>query len=818
MLRLAAKFLVREWRAGELRVLLSSLIVAIACLASIGFITERLQKAMETQASELLGGDIAITATTPIPKLWLAKARQLGLKTAMTVEFSSMLVAADKMQLATVKAVSETYPLLGKLRLGEDPTREVVSGPPRGEIWLEPRLFSALGLNEQTQAQLGQASFITSQLLRYEPDYSISWRNIAPRLLMNYADLASTHVLQPGSRAEYRLLATGSPHNLQQYIAWLKPQLTRNQNLLDSKTDSSRLYNTVRQITQILRLAALLCLMLTGIAIASTTQRYTKRHYTTCSLLRCLGLKQKQILALFAYSLIAIGVLGACIGCILGFLFQQLLAKLLHPILQLALPPVTFQPAAMAAAAGLFLLASFSLAPLINLQQVSPSSVLRREQVKNSIWGNLTYAIGYSGTLLLIILYTQDLKLSLAIVSCVVLTTLLLWATAKLLLVITTVIRPRIAMPWRYGLANLSRHSKSSQYQSIAFGLIILAITLLLLIQHDVLATWQQRLSPGTPNYFAINIMADEAAAVEKWLQQNDISHADLYPMVRGRLTALNGQAILATHSKALQRELNLSWRQNAIAHNVLQQGQWWKANDTTAWVSIEASLAEAIGANLGDRLTFTLGSETINASIKNIRAVDWYSMQPNFFIVFSPGVLQNLPVTYLTSFYLPSQKQLLANQLVQQFPSISLIDIAQVVQQLQQVMHQASWILYYLLAFASVISLLILCATLQASLDLRLYEGAIMRTLGMSRKQLQLSLATEFILLGTMAGVIGILGAEMGSFILAKTLLNIQFHFNLLLLAVILILSILLISLAGIWASRAIIRQAPSSLLQEYR
>ncbi|MDF2867568.1 MAG: transporter permease [Gammaproteobacteria bacterium] len=824
LIRLAFRLLIREWRAGELYILLAALILAVACVASVGFATDRMQQAIEHQGAELLGGDIAVTSPKPMPESWSVYAKQLGLNTSISLEFASMLNAGEQYQLATVKAVDDNYPLLGVLEARTAftaPANKMLRGPQPGEAWLEPRLWSTLQLKLNRLVTIGATALTASHVLAYEPDYSISWLNIAPRVLINHADLAKTRVLQPGSRAEYRLLVVGNSAALNRFILWLKPQLSASQKVINSKTGQTRLRNTLEQIEQYLKLASLICITLTGIAIATAIHHYTKRHYDTSSLLRCFGLKQRQIVGVYGYQLVILGFIGTLIGCLVGFLGQIILAKWVNASLQLILPAPHLYPGLIAIVTGLLAVFSFALPPLLELKQVPPLRILKREAIKprSSSW--LTYSLGGCGILTLLLLYTFDLKLTFLLAGSIGLTLFLLSLLAKLLLYSIQLLRPYTPKMWRYGLASLVRYSKSSQLQIITFGLIIMITMLLLLLRYDLVTHWQHRLPANTPNYFAINIAPTEVEQVKNMLAQAHLNNVGLYPMVRGRLTALNGKPILQAvpankaDFNAFHRELNLTWGLQKPPHNTLILGKWWHNKTAYTQLSVEAKLAEAMNAKLGDELTFTIGSESITGKITNLRVVDWYSFQPNFYVIFSPGALENMPVTYITSFYLPPDQEQFVNQLVNLFPSITLISIQQVLTQINRVIAKASLIIEYLLAFTLAISLLILFASLQAILDQRIYEGAIMRTLGISRKQLQLGLLAEFMGLGLLAGLVGIIGALVSSYFISHYLLHIAFHLNVKLLFAGLSGGILVIAIAGLLATRSILKQPPGLLIK---
>jgi len=824
LLKLALHFLLREWRAGELKILLAGIMLAVACLATLTFIVDRMQQGLNLQRSELLGGDRVITSTSPPPKTWQAYANSLGLTTSLTAEFNSMVIAGEQLQLATIKAVANPYPLLGQFQVTPSNSKQrvkIAHGPAPGEIWPEARLLAALKLNSADNVNIGLANFRIGYTLTQEPDVSISWSNLAPRLLMNYADLAKAQIVSPGSRVEYRFLVTGPDKSLNSFLVWLKPQLQSGQKVIDSK-DQSRLDNTLKQIQFFLQLGGLICILLAGVAIAATTHRYSQRHYHTNSLLRCLGLKQNQLLWLYSYQFLIIGAIGTCIGCLIGFWGQIWLAKLVEDLIPLALPAPQIVSFLTVCITSMLLLFIFVLPPILNLRDISPLGIFRHELKPRSASNWAIYAFGSGGILALLVIFTSDLKLSLIVTASLGFLLILLGLITELLIFFCARLRPHLRGGLRYALANVIRHQATHRMQILVFGLLIMITLILCLLRYNLFYSWQQRLPKTAPNYFIINILADDVPALQQLFAKSEIKTAGFYPLVRGRITQLNGQEVLSAippanrNFNALRREINLSWQRQIPSYNNLLSGSWWQKEDTGAWVSVELRLAEALGLKLGDELTLNAGGELLRAKVKNIRAVDWYSFQPNFYLLFSPNVLADLPATYITSFYLPEQQTDFILNLAQQFPSISLIDLSQTLAQVQQIMATGSRIIGYLLILSLGASLLILLSSIQATLDLRCYEAAILRALGMSRLQLQRMIGLEFFLQGLLAGLLGCMAALLASFAITHYIFKLDFLVPLPLVSLCCAGSPLLLGIIGFCCSRTIVSRNLQSSLQQ--
>ena len=825
-LKLAIKFLMREWRSGELYILIAALIIAVAALSSISFYTDRVARALDNQATELLGGNLMINSAAPISTKWIKQAQSSHLNYASIIYIPTVVVAGQQLQLVDVKAITSSYPLVGKLRISSDINQvEKITNtiPAAGTIWVAPGLLSQLSVTVGSKITIGVQPFIISHLLTYEPDIESNVFTIAPRVLMNQSDIAKTQIIQPGSRVTYNLLLTGKDADIAAYKKWLTPQLTAHQRLLGIHEGRPQIQNVLQSAENYMHLAVIICIVLAGVAIGVTSRRYAQRHAQTVALLRCLGLTQRQILMIYILQFILLGVVGSIIGCMIGYFAQLLLAKIFVGWFNIHLPAIIWSSAVIAVITGLCVLIGFTLAPLIHLKAITPMRIFSRELHPLPPGTLLTYAgaIAVIGGFLL--WHTANWQFTLLLLYGIAFTVLILYWVGYGLIQCIHLFSPGAGITWRYGITNLARRSSSSIIQLIAFGLIIMTALLLFILRNDLIQTWQQQIPVNAPNYFAMNIQPTEVSALNKLLTQQRVTTSGIYPMVRGRLITLNGKPIKQAvppnqvNNEALNRELNLSWTMQLPSDNHIVQGSWWRNNEVSKpLVSMEVNLANELGIKKGDVLGFQVGDQQFQSTVFSLRTLKWDSFHPNFYLIFPPGVIDKLPATYITSFYLsPSQKTVLVT-MVKQFPSVTVIDIAQLLAQTKHIIASITQAIEYILAFTLLAGFAILYASLQVSLEARLHESALLRALGASRKQLRLILATEFITLGLLAGLLGAMCASLLAWLIADRFLDITYSMNVIYWLFSLIAGGVLIGAAGLWGSRSVVRQSPLTILRE--
>ncbi|NMY41121.1 ABC transporter permease [Pseudomonas sp. WS 5013] len=822
---LAWRQLLRDARAGELRVLFFALLVAVAASTAIGYFGARLNGAMLLRATEFLGADLVLSGSAAALPEQIEAGTQLGLEHAQVVEFASVIAGEQSIQLASIKAASGGYPLRGELKSAAEPyaAEQPGGGPGPGEAWAEARLFAALDLRVGQSIEVGNRQLRLTRVLTYEPDRAGDFYSLTPRVLINLEDLASTGVVQPGSRVRYRDLWRGDSETLARYREATEKSLAAHQRLEDARDGNRQIGGALGRAERYLNLASLAAVLLAGVAVALSAARFAARRFDASALLRCLGLSRREALSLFGLQLAMLGLLACLAGALLGWIGQLVLFQLLQGLLPPGVPPGGLLPAIAGMATGLVALAGFALPPLAALGRVPPLRVLRRDllPVPPSSW--LVYGAALLALGLIMWRLSLDLKLTLGLLGGGLLATLLLGGALLFGLSALRRLLARASLPWRLGLGQLLRHPLAAAGQSLAFGLILLAMALIALLRGELLDTWQDQLPAESPNHFALNVLPEEREAFAARLAELSPHPAPLYPIVAGRLTLINGEPVQGIVSKdsqgerAIQRDLSLTWAANLPAGNVLVDGQWWNdlPQSDLPGVSVESELAESLGLKLGDELNFSVGGLERKARVSSLRQVEWDSFQPNFYMIFEPGTLQDLPATYLTSFYLPphSEKQLV--ELSRQFPAVTLLQVEALLEQLRSIMAQVSLAVEYVLLFVLAAGLAVLFAGLQATLDERLRQGALLRALGAERRLLLRARRAEFGLLGAGSGLLAAVGCELASFLLYRYALELQWqpHPWLLLLPLI---GALLVGGAGVWGTRRALNASPLTVLRE--
>ena len=822
---LAARQLLRDLRASELRVLFGAVLIAVAASTAIGYFGARLNGAMLLRASEFLGADLVFSGSAPASAEQLAPGHALGLDHARVVEFSSVIATDLGIQLASVKAADSAYPLRGELRGAAEPygVESPGAGPQPGEAWAEARLFAALELEVGDSIEVGEKPLRLTRVLTHEPDRTGDFYSLTPRVLMHLDDLDATGVVQPGSRVRYRELWSGAPAALEAYRQALEGQLQPNQRLQDVRDENRQIGGALERAEQYLNLASLAAILLAGVAVALSANRFAVRRFDASALLRCLGLSRREALGLYALQLLMLGVAASAVGVLLGWLAQLGLFRLLAGLLPSDIPPGGVLPALAGTATGLLALAGFALPPLAALGRVPPLRVLRSDVQPLPPGAWLVYGSALLALGVIMWRLSLDLTLTLALLIGGLVAALVL---GGLLLTVLTGLRRLLrnaALPWRLGLGQLLRHPLAAVGQALAFGLILLAMALVALLRSELLDTWQAQLPEDAPNHFALNILPDDRQAFAEHLQALHATAAPLYPVLPGRLITINDQPVREVVSKdsqgerAIRRDLSLTWAAELPDDNQLLFGDWWpqqEAGDLPG-VSVESELAESLKVTLGDRLRFNIAGSEHEARVTSLRQVNWDSFRPNFYMIFEPGSLQNLPATYLTSFHLPAGQERELVALARAFPSVTLLQVDALLAQLRSILGQVTLAVEYVLLFVLAAGLVVLAAGLQATLDERIRQGALLRAIGASRRLLVRARRSEFALLGAASGLLAALGCELSSALLYRFVFDLDWQPHLWLLALPL-LGALLVGTAGVLGTRRALNASPLQVLRE--
>ncbi|AXP02168.1 MULTISPECIES: ABC transporter permease [Pseudomonas] len=822
---LAIRQLLRDARAGELRVLFFALLVAVAASTAIGYFGARLNGAMMMRATEFLGADLLLEGSSPARPEQIRSGTELGLDHARVVEFSSVVATDNGIQLSSVKAADDSYPLRGELKSAPAPFAPEETGgrPNPGEAWVEARLLTALDLKIGDSIDVGNQTLRLSRVLTYEPDRAGNFYSLTPRVLINLKDLEATGVVQPGSRVSYRDLWRGPAPALQTYRDLLKPGLEANQRLQDARDGNRQIGGALGKAERYLNMASLVAVLLSGVAVALSANRFATRRFDASALLRCLGLSRRETMVLFSLQLTVLGLLASLSGALLGWIAQLGLFALLHDLLPTAVPPGGLLPAIAGIGTGLVALAGFALPPLAALGRVPPLRVLRRDMlpIPSSSWVIYGAALGALG--LIMWRLSLDLVLTFALLGGGVVAALVLGGLLLLLLQSLRRLLARASLPWRLGLGQLLRHPLAAAGQALAFGLILLSMALIALLRGELLDTWQNQLPKNAPNYFALNILPNDKQAFTDKLLELSAQSAPLYPVVPGRLISINGEPATefvtkdSAGDRALQRDLSLTWAADLPQGNVVTAGTWWPQQppDDVPGVSVEGKVAENLKIKLGDRLVFSVGGVNREAKVTSLREINWDNFQPNFFMIFQPGTLKDLPATYLTSFYLaPGHDQQIVD-LSRAFPAVTILQVEALLEQLRSILAQVTLAVEYVLLFVLAAGMAVLFSGLQATLDERIRQGALLRALGAERPLLVKARRIEFGLLGAVSGLLAALGSELVSLVLYRYAFDLPWHPHPWLL-VLPLLGALLIGAAGVFGTRRALNASPLTVLRE--
>ncbi|WP_233212546.1 ABC transporter permease [Collimonas sp. PA-H2] len=789
----------RDWRAGELRFLLIALIVAVASLSAVGFFVDRMRAGLSRDAHQLLGADLLISADQHINPAWRSEAERRHLTLADTVVFPSMALAGEgdsaRSQLASLKAVSTGYPLRGRLVVADaadaagQATRQT---PAAGTVWLDPNMLTALNLKVGDPLKLGDRNFTIAKVLVVEPDRGSGFINFAPRVMLSMADLASTNLVQDGSRVTYRLLLAGTGaeagQQVQDFQKWVESDISR-ENVKGVRIEGlengrPEMRATLDRGEQFLSLVGLLSALLAAVAVAMAARRFMLRHLDACAMLRCLGMTQNQVTQLYLLEFLLIGLAGSVIGVLLGFGAHFMLLELLGKFISSDLPSASVIPAVQGLVTGLLLLIGFALPPILQLRNVPHNRVIRREQDAPQALVLATYGLGTLTFIGLLLWQAGDLKLglltALGFLGGFGLFALLGWLALKG----SRHIRGLSRHPsWRFALTALQRRPVATVVQIVALSLGLMALLLLTVIRGDLIGAWQQATPADAPNRFVINIQDDQRAEISQRLQGIGIARPELFPMIRGRLTQVNGKPITADTypddkaKRLVDREFNLSTMQQVPPQNTVTAGQWF--DDSRPAASVEEGLAKTLKLKLGDQLQFDIAGQLVSAPVTSIRKLEWGSMRVNFFVILNPRLMHDMPQTWITAFNLADAHTGFGNQLTRDFPNLTMVDIGSVIRQIQGVINQVVAAVEFLFLFTLASGALVLYAALVGSQDERTREAGLLRALGATRKQLSQSQWIEFALIGSLAGFLAASGAAAIGWALAQYVFSFTWTFS---------------------------------------
>lgn len=827
-LGLAWRQLRRDLAAGDIRILLAALVLAVVAVTSVGFVTDRAERALAIEANRLLGGDVVIRGDAPITGAVRDAAAAPGLKRTETQEFQSMIRAGEELKLGDLRALGEGFPLRGSFRVIEAANgreHDAAGVPEPGTVWMSQAGADTLGAQLGDSIGIGSSQLRLSALVVQEPDAALDYFNVAPKVFINLRDLPATGLVQEGSRIRYRLVIAGDAAAVEKFTDTVRPALARGQRMETIQDARPEIRSALDRAGRFLGLAALVSVVLAAVAVAMAARRHSERHLSGTAVMRCLGASQRTLVGIHVGELILLGLIACTIGVAIAFALQWGIGSWLQQTLGISIPPAGWIPALQGYGVGMIVLLAFGAPPVLALRRVPALRVLRRDldPTEPSAW--LVALAGFVGLAALLWWKAGSAVLGAAMLAGIVITLAVLAGLAWLLIVVVRRLRSRLRGSLRYGLANVSRRASTSVAQISALGLGLMALLLLTFVRTDLLDRWQLSLAADAPNRFIINVQQDQLQPVRAFMQAKGLGEPALYPMIRGRLVERNGKPTSGEDyadqdpqsQRRADREFNLSVADTLREDNQVTAGKFWNGRKPASpELSVEEGFAESLGWKLGDRIAFDIAGQKFEGRITSFRSVDWESFRPNFFVIASPGSLDGYAASYITAVSVPPEQTRFTAQLVGQFPNLSVIDVDAVLKQVRSTADQVSTVVQVVFWFSLAAGVLVLLAAISASQDERLLEGGVMRVLGGSRRQLRLAQASEFAAIGLLSGLVAAVAASVLAGVIATQVFDLPWNANWQLAAVGGGLGVLAALAAGLFATRRVLDAPPSVTLRE--
>ncbi|MBH0039797.1 ABC transporter permease [Pseudoalteromonas sp. SWN166] len=785
--KLALKLFSREFRRGELTVISAAIALAVLTVLTLSMVTERIGQSIAQKSSAFIAADRVLASDHVLDTAFITQAQSQNLKTAQMVYFDTMLFANDEMQFSSVKAASNAYPLKGQLKVKDTLTGETKvanSGPAPGNVWLSESVFYSLNIDIGAQVELGAALFNVSKVIVEEPDAPFNVFSSSRRVLINIDDVAKTEVVQPGSRVYYRQLYAGSEADINSFYEWLKPQMKENQQWYGVKDRQSPISNSLNRAESFLLLAGLLGIILAAVAIAVSAKRYCERQYDPVAMMKTLGGSRSMIRKIYMLHLLLVCAMAVSIGLLIGYGLQEIATSYLSKSMGTELPLGGFKPWLVAISTGVICAVMFSIKPLFDLFDIPPLRVLRRNLGDKLAVSRVHLGMSALTVFLLMWLFSNNIKITLILFASTLALIGVLFLVSKLIFGGGRKLGLKPGNSWSLAIASIQKRANVNAVQLISFSLAIKLLLFLVVLKNDMISDWQSQLPNDAPNAFLVNIAQNELEPINEYLAQKDIQVSEFYPTIRGRVNAVNGE--LVARSVSLQdnekkdeearagigRELNLTWLKDVPDQNEVTQGAWFGEN-ATAEASVEESMLERLDVEIGDTLTFLIGSQSFDAKITSVRKVNWATLKPNFFIILSPDVLADFPATYISSVRINPEQKRDFSQLLRTYPTITAIDIDNFVKQIQTTISQVSLAIGFVLAIVVLCGALVLISQVQASLGERMQEIVILRTLGAKSRLIKNATLYEFLLLGGLAGLVAAFFSDIALLIVQQQMFD---------------------------------------------
>lgn len=827
---LSLRLLWRNWRSGEVKILAGALMLAVAVVSAISVFTDRLEAALVQESAAFMGADAIVGSSQIIPPEWQGEAEFIGVQQANTVEFVSMVFSEDTMNLASIKVVSDNYPLRGQLQISDKPFAVNINDialadtvPAAGEAWVDSRLLPLLEAQLGDEIQVGDLRLKATKVIVNEPDRGGGLSMVSPRLMMNEKDLAATNVIQPGSRVFYSWLVAGTPSQIEQFTQWVEPKLTDHQRILDLEGSQERLANALDRGKSYLMLAGIVGVLLAGVAIAIAAQHFANRHVDQVALMKSLGAGATRVRWLYGSQLLWLAGFAAAIGLVIGEIMQQLISSTLQAMFPLILESASITSYAVGVLTGFVCLIFFAMPPLWHLPTIPPIKILRRELAVESIRTYSQGALGLFAILLLIFIYSGDILLTLAVFFSLVALIIVASFLAHWMLDKGRQWSQQAGSVWRLALSSLQRNRGHSTMQILVFATAIMLLLALTTIRTSLIDDWQVQLPEDAPNHIFLNIAPDEIASIQSMMEEEGVEGDTFSPMVRGRLTHLNGEEPseeLKEENGILRRELNLSWTTELPEDNEILDGAWWDESeqisaDELPGVSIEERAAERLDLAIGDVLTFSIAGLTFDVEVDSVRSVNRDSFEWYYFLM-QPGVLEKYSPMYRNDVFLPPEKKLFVNDVLLKHPTVMVFEFDKIIEQIRAIIDQVTQGVELVLWLVLICGFVVLLAAVNASMSNRLQESGLLRALG-SRRQLVLgSVWAEFSTLGLFAGAIATIGCEILLLGLQYWFLEVPLQPHGLVWVLGVVIGTVVIGALGVISCRRVVSAAPAVVLRE--
>jgi putative ABC transport system permease protein len=821
---LAGRLLLRDWRSGEVLVLLAALAIAVAAMSAVTFFTDRVRQAVSQQAGEALAADLRVESANPLPAALTPAAERAGLGVAAVVSFRSVVLARDKTSLADVRGVTARYPLRGTVQVADalsGSKRDASGIPPRGEVWAEPSLLARLGAAVGDELDVGTLHLRITQSLEFRPDEGWRFIEIAPTVLLNLDDVYASGLLGPGSIAQYDALFAGSDAQIAAFRPRLTELLRPGDQVRDYTDGRPEVRAAIRNAERFLVLAALVSVLLGGVAVAMAARRFVTRRFDAVAVMKCLGARHRDVLRLNLVQLLLLVVAAAVVGCLGGLLAQYGLTALLADFVEAQLPPPSAAGAVLGPVTALAVALGCALPPLLQLGRVPPARVLRSDLDPPPLRYMTIYGVAaLAVTALLYVLFGDVTLIAYLLVGAVAMFAVL-YLAGRLLVALVQRVRGRVGVAWRYGIANVARRGRESSVQVVAFGIGLMVLLLLTSVRTELMSEWRATLPKSAPNNFLINIQPPERDAVGAALAAAGLEAPEFTPLVRARITHVNGRPVAEYPARSergrreLDGELNLTWASTLRADNEVVAGEWHGAAAETPELSLEDELRQAIGLEIGDELTYSIGGEPFTVRLASSRLVHWDSFRPNFFMVLTPGAVEQFAHTYITSLYVAPEQRGVTVDIVRRFPSVSVIDIGAILDQVRRSMDRAALAVQYVFLFTLAAGITVLLAAIQATRDERMFESAVLRTLGARRGVVLQGVAAEFTALGLLAGTLAAGGASAIGYLLATRVFELNYSPSAPLWISGLLAGAAIVGVSGTLAVRSVVNQSPVATLR---